>query len=90
MLQHSKTWIHFNYTCVFTAFAMLGASLFLMPVNIATKGYLAMGIVFLAGSLITLVKTLTDIRIEEMTFEKIARAKQDQLLADYAEKSAAS
>ncbi|GLQ21520.1 YiaA/YiaB family inner membrane protein [Algimonas porphyrae] len=87
MLEHSKTWIHFNYLCVITAFGMLGASLVLMPVNIATKGYLAMGIVFLAGSLITLVKTLTDIRMQDMTFEKIARAKQDQLLSEYAEKA---
>ncbi|MGB6230898.1 MAG: YiaA/YiaB family inner membrane protein [Litorimonas sp.] len=87
MIEHSKLWINFNYLCVLTAFTMLGASLILMPVNIATKGYLAMGIVFLAGSLITLVKTLTDLRMQDMTFEKIARAKQDQLLADYAEKT---
>jgi hypothetical protein len=89
MLQASKTWINFNYLCVITAYAMLAASLILMPINLATKGYLAMGIVFLSGSLVTLVKTLHELRLQDMTFEKIARAKQDQLLADYAERTAA-
>lgn len=87
MLEHSKTWITFNYTCVFVAFAMLGTSLFLMPVNIATKGYIAMGIVFLSGSLVTLVKTLHDLRVQNEVVSKIERAKQDKLLQDYAEAS---
>ncbi len=86
MYEHSRTWISFNYICVAMAYAMLGASLFLMPVNIATKGYLLMGIVFLSGSLVTLVKTLQDLRIQGEVSNKIERAKQDQLLRDYAER----
>ena len=88
MFEHSKTWINFNYTCVAAAYSLLGASLVLMPVNIATKGYLAMGIVFLSGSLVTLVKTLYDLRLQDTMSEKITRAKQDQLLAQYAERTA--
>lgn len=88
MFEHSKTWINFNYTCVAAAYGLLGASLVLMPINLATKGYLAMGIVFLSGSLVTLVKTLYDLRVQDTMGERIARAKQDKLLADYAEKTA--
>ena len=87
MLEHSKTWINFNYVCVFVAYAMLGASLFLMPVNIATKGYLAMGIIFLSGSLVTLVKTLHDLRVNNDVSTKLERAKQDKLLQEYAQNS---
>jgi len=83
MLEHSKTWINFNYLCVFTAFSMLGLSLVLMPVNLATKGYVGMGIVFLSGSLVTLVKTLHDLRIQSELSTKLERAKQDKLLQDY-------
>ena len=89
MFEHSKIWVNFNYLCVITAFGMLAASLLLMPVNIATKGYLAMGIVFLSGSLVTLVKTLYDLRLQATMSEKITRAKQDKLLSEYAEKTAA-
>lgn len=83
MLDHSKTWINFNYLCVFLAYGMLSVSLFLMPVNLATKGYLAMGIIFLSGSLVTLVKTLHDLRIQTDITNKLERAKQDKLLQEY-------
>ena len=83
MLTHSKTWINYNYFCVIVAFAMLGGSLVLMPINLATKGFLAMGIVFLSGSLVTLVKTLHDLRVQEDVSSKLERAKQDKLLQDY-------
>ncbi|MEO0613813.1 MAG: YiaA/YiaB family inner membrane protein [Pseudomonadota bacterium] len=83
MLDHSKTWINFNYLCVALAYGMLGVSLFLMPVNLATKGYLGMGIIFLSGSLVTLVKTLHDLRIQTDVTTKIERAKQDKLLQEF-------
>ena len=49
-----------------------------------------MGIVFLSGSLVTLVKTLTDVRLQGMTSEKVARARQDRLLTEYAERGEAA
>ncbi|MEL6361173.1 MAG: YiaA/YiaB family inner membrane protein [Pseudomonadota bacterium] len=83
MLEHSKTWITFNYACVFVAFVMLGLSLVLMPVNLATKGYVAMGVIFLSGSLVTLVKTMHDLRVSQDVSSKIERAKQDKLLQEF-------
>jgi len=84
MLNPSKTWINFNYTCVGTAYVMIGAALWLMPINLATKGYLAMAVIFLSGSLVNLVKTLYDLRLEGETSKKLERAKQDRLLEEYA------
>lgn len=83
MLSHSNLWVNFNYLCVFIAYVMLAASLVLMPVNLATKGYIAMGVIFLSGSLVTLVKTLHDLRVEREGITKLERAKQDKLLQDY-------
>ncbi|MDG1417007.1 MAG: YiaA/YiaB family inner membrane protein [Maricaulis sp.] len=83
MLGQSKLWITFNYACVIVAYAMLGLSLLLMPVDISTKGYVGMGILFLTGSLITLVKTLQETRINEQFSSKVERAKQEKLLSDY-------
>ncbi len=85
MFEHSKTWISYNYLCVFVAYIMLATSLFLMPINLATKGYLSMGIIFLSGSLVTLVKTLHDQRVAAEVSTKLERAKQDKLLQDYAQ-----
>ncbi|MEL7490252.1 MAG: YiaA/YiaB family inner membrane protein [Pseudomonadota bacterium] len=87
MFEHSKTWISYNYLCVFVAYIMLSFSLFLMPINLATKGYLAMGIIFLSGSLVTLVKTLHDNRVNGEVSSKLERAKQDKLLQDYVQNS---
>ena len=83
MLSHSNLWVNFNYICVFVAYIMLGAALFFMPLDLATKGYIGMGVVFLSGSLVTLVKTLHDLRVEREATTKLERAKQDKLLQDY-------
>jgi hypothetical protein len=83
MLGQSKLWITFNYGCVIAAYAMLGLSLILMPVDLSTKGYVGMGVLFLTGSLVTLVKTLQEQRINEQFTSKVERARQEKLLSDY-------
>ncbi|WP_323761354.1 YiaA/YiaB family inner membrane protein [Maricaulis sp.] len=83
MLGQSKLWISFNYACVAIAYAMLGLSLLLVPVDLSTKGYVGMGILFLTGSLITLVKTLQEQRINDQFSSKLERAKHEKILEDY-------
>ncbi len=83
MLGQSQLWITFNYGCVIAAYAMLGLSLILMPVDLSTKGYVGMGVLFLTGSLVTLVKTLQEQRINEQFTSKVERARQEKLLSDY-------
>ena len=87
MLEHSKTWISFNYTCVTVAYVMLLGFVLFAPVDMPTKGYLAMGIVFLSGSLVTLVKTLHDQRVAGDVSAKLERAKHDKLLKEYIEQN---
>jgi hypothetical protein len=83
MLEQSKLWIRFNYACVAAAYALLGLSLILMPVDLSTKGFVGMGVVFLSGSLVTLVKTLQETRINQQFSSKVERAKHEKLVSDY-------
>ena len=83
MLEHSKAWINFTWTCVGIAYTMLALGLAYMPVDLATKGYLAMGILFLSGSLVTIVKTMHDIKIGSEFTSKLEKARQEKILNEY-------
>lgn len=82
-MNATQTYINFNAACVVAAYVLLGLSLWLAPVNLATKGYWAMGIVFLTGSLVNLVKYRMDQRLERETVSKLERAKNEKILSDY-------
>ncbi|MGB0843327.1 MAG: YiaA/YiaB family inner membrane protein [Alphaproteobacteria bacterium] len=88
MPQHTNLFLVFNFACVCIAYFMLALALWYMPIDFSTRGYLGMGILFLSGSLITLVKTLRDVTEAEKVSEKLERAKNEKLLADYAESDA--
>ncbi|MEL6200880.1 MAG: YiaA/YiaB family inner membrane protein [Pseudomonadota bacterium] len=82
-MNSNQTYIAFNATCVFAAYFMMGLSIWLAPVDLSTKGYWAMAVLLLTGSLVNLVKYRMDARIEEETVAKIEKAKNEKLLADY-------
>lgn len=83
MFEHSKTWINFNWTCVGIAYTMIALAVAYMPVDLATKGYIGMAVLFLSGSLVTLVKTLHDIRIGSEFTSKLEKARQEKILNEY-------
>lgn len=81
--------ISFNAAGVFIAYAMLGLSIWLAPINLATKGYWAIGILFLSLSLVNFVKYRFDDRLREDRLQRLEDAKNEKLLEDYvAEKDA--
>ena len=88
MPQHTYLFLMFNFACVAIAYFMLGLSLWYMPIDFSTRGYVGMGILFLSGSLVTLIKTMRDINESEKVAEKLERAKNEKLLADYVESDA--
>ena len=75
--------ITFNAAGVFIAYAMLGLSLWMAPVNIATKGYWAIGILFLSLSLVNFVKYRFDDRLREDRIQRLEEAKNEKLLETY-------
>jgi hypothetical protein len=82
-MNANQTYIMFNTASVGAAYFMLGLSLWLAPVDLATKGYWAMGILLLTGSLVNLVKYRTDERLSAEITAKIEKARNEKLISEY-------
>lgn len=82
--SHSQSWILFTYVSFVAALAMIVAGLVLMPLDLAMKGYLAMGIVMLIQSCISLAKTLRDNEEAGKLVNRIEDARTERLLMDVA------
>jgi hypothetical protein len=82
ILHHSQSWIVFTYVSFAAALAMVGGGIILMPLDLAMKGYLTMGIVMLVQSCITLTKTLRDNDEAGKLVNRIEDAKTERLLMD--------
>jgi hypothetical protein len=84
VLHHSQSWIVFTYASFAAALAIVVAGIILMPIDLALKGYLAMGIVMLIQSCITLTKTIRDNDEAGKLANRIEDAKTERLLMDVA------
>jgi len=84
ILHHSQAWIVFTYVCFVAALAMVVGGVVLMPIDVAMKGYLAMGVVMLIQSCITLTKTIRDNDEAGKLVNRIEDAKTERLLMDVA------
>ena len=82
-MNANQTYIMFNTASVGAAYFMLGLSLWLAPVDLSTKGYWAMGILLLTGSLVNLVKYRTDERLPAKMTAKIEKARNEKLISEY-------
>ncbi|BAB49585.1 YiaA/YiaB family inner membrane protein [Mesorhizobium japonicum] len=82
-MNANQTYIMFNTASVGAAYFMLGLSLWLAPVDLSTKGYWAMGILLLTGSLVNLVKYRTDERLSAEMSAKIEKARNEKLISEY-------
>jgi len=85
-MQNNSVYITFNAAAVAAAYIMLGLSLWLAPINLATKGYWAMGILLLTASLVNLVKFRMDQHIADETVNRIEKAKNEKILSEYVSK----
>jgi len=75
VLHHSHSWIVFTYVSFAAALAM---------VDLAMKGYLAMGVIMLIQSCITLTKTIRDNDEAAKLVNRLEDAKTERLLMDVA------
>jgi hypothetical protein len=82
-MNANQTYIMFNTASVGAAYFMLGLSLWLAPVDLSTKGYWAMGILLLTGSLVNLVKYRTDERLSAEMTAKIEKSRNEKLINEY-------
>jgi len=84
VLHHSQSWIVFTYVSFVAAFALVVVGIILMPLDLAMKGYLAMGVAMLIQSCITLTKTLRDNDEAGKLVNRIEDARTERLLMDVA------
>jgi hypothetical protein len=84
ILHHSQSWIVFTYVSFVAALAMVMVGIILMPLDLAMKGYLAMGVAMLIQSCITLTKTLRDNDEAGKLVNRLEDARTERLLMDVA------
>ena len=84
VLHHSQSWIVFTYVSFLAALAMIVVGIFLMPLDLGMKGYLAMGVAMLIQSCITLTKTLRDNDEAGKLVNRLEDARTERLLMDVA------
>jgi hypothetical protein len=84
VLHHSHSWIVFTYVSFVAALAMVVSGIVLMPLDPPMKGYLAMGVIMLIQSCITLTKTIRDNDEAGKLVSRIEDAKTERLLMDVA------
>ena len=82
--HHSQSWIVFTYVSFAAALAMVIGGIVLMPLDLAMKGYLAMGVVTLIQCCITLTKTIRDNDEASKLVNRLEDAKTERLLMDVA------
>jgi hypothetical protein len=82
-VENNSVYIMFNGLCVLAAIFLLSLSVWLAPVDLSTKGYWGMGVIFLAGSLVNVVKYRMDDRINKETIARLEQAKNEKLLKEY-------
>jgi hypothetical protein len=84
VLHHSQSWIIFTYVSFVAALGMVLTGIILMPIDLAMKGYLAMGVAMLIQSCITLTKTIRDNDEAGKLVNRIEDARTERLLMDVA------
>ena len=75
--------INFNLVGVIVALGMLGLSIWLTPVALATKGFWAIGVLMLALALVNFVKYRIEDRIREDRLNRLENARNEKLLEEY-------
>ncbi|GLQ15782.1 hypothetical protein [Maritalea porphyrae] len=82
--DENSIYILFNGAGVLTALGLLGISIWIVDVDLATKGYWVMGLAMLMICLVNLVKYRFDQRKSEEIYAKLESAKNEKLLKEYA------
>ena len=79
---HSGGWVTFTYASFSASAFMVAVGVFFLPLDLWIKGYLAMGIVMLVQSCVTLAKTMRDMHESGKLVNRIEDAKAERLLME--------
>jgi hypothetical protein len=80
--QHSAAWVTFTYVSFAASAFMVAIGIWLLPLDLAMKGYLTMGFLMLVQSCITMTKTMRDMHEGGKLVNRIEDAKAERLLME--------
>ncbi len=81
-MPHTPAWKTFTYVSFMAAIAMLAIGIFFAPVDLWTKGYLAMASMLAVSSTFTLAKTMRDEHEAKRLINKIDDALTERTLRE--------
>ena len=81
--HHSNAWVTFTYGSFGASAFLVAIGVYFLPVDLWIKGYLAMGIVMLVQSCVTLTKTVRDMHESGKLVNRIEDAKAERILMDF-------
>ena len=81
--QNSPAWVFFTQAAFVIALGMMIAGIWVLPVVLWIKGYLAMGLLFTVASTITLSKTMRDEHEAKKLVNRIHEVKTEKMLRDF-------
>jgi hypothetical protein len=79
---HSGAWVTFTYGSFAASAFLVALGVFFLPIDLWMKGYLAMGIVMLVQTCVTLTKTVRDNHESSKLVNRIEDAKAERLLME--------
>ena len=85
--HHSSAWVTFTYASFAASTFLVAIGVYFLPVDLWIKGYLAMGIVMLIQSCVTLTKTVRDVHESSRMVNRIEDAKAERLLMEVSKAS---
>ena len=79
---HTSAWVSFTYASFAGSAFMVFVGVFLLPLDLWIKGYLAMGVVMLVQSCVTMTKTIRDMHESNKLVNRIQDAKAERILME--------
>ena len=78
---HSSAWVSFTYISFAASLGMVALGILFLPVDLATRGYMAIGMLMLVQSSITMTKTMRDQHEGTRLHKRVEEARVEELLA---------
>jgi hypothetical protein len=81
-MPHSPAWVSFTYASFAGSLSMVALGIFYLPLDWWSRGYLAMGVLMLIQSCITMSKTVRDQHEAARLVNRIEDARAERLLME--------
>jgi hypothetical protein len=85
---HSSAWVSFTYVSFAASLAMIALGIFYLPLDWWSRGYLAMGVLMLVQSCVTMTKTVRDQHEATKLVNRIEDARAERILMEVGKSAA--